>query len=107
MERNNRGFWIVAAMLFVPLIVIVVLQFTSDENRYIGPAEALDIAAEEEGLEEPPETWDLEFDRTPPRPFADTPAVWHVTAPNSADDDIDMIIDAETGKVLGRATFTE
>ena len=105
--HRRGGFWLVMLLLFGPLAVVVVLQFTSEENRYINPQRALDIAAEEQGLDAPPEVWELTFDQTPPAPFAHTSAVWHVRSPHSVEPRllIEMTIDAESGKVLGRATF--
>lgn len=103
--KGNRGFWIVAAMLFVPLIVIVVLQFTSDENRYISPAEAKDIALER-GIEGQPDDLTITFDQDPPG-WTKTSATWDVSTTNEAMGLRRVIIDAETGKVLANSVAVE
>ncbi|MDQ4143436.1 MAG: PepSY domain-containing protein [Actinomycetota bacterium] len=87
-------------MLFGPLVVIVILQFASDENRYIKPQEATRIALEAAAVDEAPVDLEITFDESPAARH-DTSATWDVFYEKPGDPRyIDVLIDAETGDVL-------
>lgn len=99
--QRRGGFWKVALLLFVPLVLILVAQLIIDENKYITPEEATKIALDEVGLVEAPEDLELTFDEDPD-PGIEANAIFRVLS-EGADDPasrVDVLIDAETGEVL-------
>jgi hypothetical protein len=101
-EQPERrwGFWLVVLLLFGPLVATVVFQFTSDENRYISPTEAKEIALDHYGLEKEPRNVEVTFDEDPPE-SVDADAVWTVTADDTRQAPcFEVEIDAETGSLL-------
>ena len=87
-------------MIFGPLAVIVLLQFTSDENRYIRPQEATRIALDHYDLEREPPNLELAFDEDPPA-SAGAEVIWTVVADETPQAPcFEVEIDAATGEVL-------